>query len=80
MPDLHMDQRPAYTTRQWGCKARSRQACALLGQGLIQTTDAAGAGSHSHQRLSHFPHFMGAGTRHEHVHQSALATCGASRR
>jgi hypothetical protein len=26
MPDLEMDQRPAYTTRQWPCNARSRHA------------------------------------------------------
>src|SRR5260370_11724381 len=42
----------------------------LLGQGLVQTADAAGTGSHSHQRVSHFPYFLRTGTRDKHLRQS----------
>src|SRR5713101_8374515 len=42
----------------------------LLGERLVQTTDGAGTGSHSQQRLSHFSHFVGACPGHEHLRES----------
>src|SRR5712692_374685 len=41
----------------------------LLGQRLVQTTDRAGTGSDSQQRLGHFPNFLRARSSHEHLRE-----------
>jgi hypothetical protein len=42
----------------------------LLRERLVQTADRAGTGSHSHERLGHFPHLGGARPGHKHVGES----------
>ncbi len=42
----------------------------LLGERLVETTYRAGAGRDSHQRLSHFPHFVRADSGHKHLGES----------
>src|SRR5258708_30004399 len=41
----------------------------LLGQGLIETTDRAGAGSHPHQCLGHISHFLRTDSSHKHLRE-----------
>src|SRR5437660_12070821 len=42
----------------------------LLGQALVEATDRAGTGRHSHERLGHFSYFMGTGPSYKQLHQS----------
>src|SRR5947209_8212852 len=39
----------------------------LLGERLVETTDRAGTGSHSHEGLGHFSHLVGARPSHKHL-------------
>src|SRR5215471_3393403 len=39
----------------------------LLGERLVETTDRAGTGSHSQERLGHFAHFVGARSCDKHL-------------
>src|SRR5438270_3612088 len=41
----------------------------LVGQGVVETTDRAGTGSDSHERLGHFSHLLGACSCYEHLRQ-----------
>ena len=42
----------------------------LVGKRLVETTDCAGTGSHSQQRLGHFSDLVGARASHKHVGES----------
>ena len=42
----------------------------LLREGLIQAADGTGAGSHSHEGLSHFSYLVSTGSSHKHLRQS----------
>src|SRR5438874_6738204 len=42
----------------------------LLGQALVEATDRAGTGHHSHERLGYFSYFVGTGPSHKHLGQS----------
>ena len=41
----------------------------LVGEGLVQAADRAGAGSHFHHCLGHFSSFVGARASYEHLRQ-----------
>ena len=47
----------------------------LLCERLVETTDRAGTGSDSHERLGHFPNFLRARACHEHPRR-VLRQCG----
>jgi len=49
----------------------------LLGEALVETTNGAGTGRHSHERLGHLSYFMGTGSSHKHLRESDRAMCGS---
>ncbi len=51
----------------------------LLGERLVETTNRAGAGRDSHQRLSHFPHGCRVLTPATNISVSPCATWGSKR-
>src|SRR5690242_4216354 len=66
MPNRKMDPvevEDAIVGEQWALSPGFK----LLSQGVIETTDRAGAGSHSHQRLGHFSDFLRTDSCHEHL-------------
>ena len=42
----------------------------LLGQALVEATNGAGTGRHSHERLGHLSDFMGTGPSYKHLRES----------
>src|SRR5437660_39422 len=66
VPDLHVVRQDAPVLLK---RARS-PGFELLGEGLVETTDRTGTGSHSHECLRDLSHFMRARPSHKHLGQS----------
>src|SRR5437867_2171161 len=69
MPNAEMDSIEVHDTPVM-LKRTLTPRLKLLGERLIQTTNRAGTGSDSHQRLGHFSYFVSARPGHKHLGES----------